>query len=65
MKSIVCNMCGKELDIFDRQENFTIKRERIGYGSVHDGDGLDMRLCCSCLDKLVESCAVDPVIESD
>ena len=46
----VCNLCGKELDFFDRQENFTI-HTRIGYGSVHDGD------------KVVAMCTVSPIEE--
>lgn len=58
----VCNLCGKELDFFDRQENFTI-HTRIGYGSVHDGDKVHLQFCCDCFDKVVAMCAVSPIEE--
>ena len=65
MKKEVCNYCGKELDIFDKQENFVIHNQQIGYGSVHDGDSAYLRLCCDCFDKLVSECKVNPIIEAD
>ena len=52
----VCNYCGKELDLFDLQEDFSIHRQHIGYGSIHDGDNVDLQLCCDCFDKLVSEC---------
>lgn len=60
LRGRVCNLCGKELDIFDTQENFTIHK-RIGYGSVHDGEQVHLRLCCDCFDRLVDECVVSPV----
>lgn len=59
----VCNCCGKKLDVFDRQERFYIHKFQIGYGSVHDGNGVHLQLCCECFDKLVEQCKVNPIIE--
>lgn len=60
-----CNLCGKELDIFDIQEDFSIKKHNIGYGSVHDGDAVDIRLCCGCFDRLVKQCTIDPITEKE
>lgn len=57
----ICNLCGHELDEFDRAQNFTIHGP-IGYGSAHDGDMADLHLCCKCFDYLTEQCAVSPSI---
>ena len=54
-----CNYCGKELDIFDEQEDFVIHKN-IGYGSTHDGDIIRLQFCCDCLDKIIDACAIDP-----
>lgn len=54
MNERVCSMCGKELDEFDLQENFSFKRY-IGYGSRFDMHFLDVRLCCSCMDKIFDT----------
>lgn len=51
-----CNMCGKELDVFDRQEGFRIGKMSpypIGYGSTHDGEMCDCKLCIRCFDFLM------------
>ncbi len=56
----VCNYCGRELDLFDLQQGFTI-HTHIGYGSIHDGDRVCFRLCCDCFDRLVSACAVSPL----
>ena len=61
-QGLCCNLCGKELDIFDIQNNFTIHKETVGYGSAYDGDGIELRLCDGCFDRLVCSCNVSPVI---
>lgn len=57
-----CSKCGKEFDEFDMLAEFNIST-RIGYGSVHDGEFLDLHLCCECMDKLIADCAVSPVSE--
>ncbi len=57
----VCNCCGKPLDEFDIQENFHI-HTRVGYGSVHDTEEIDLRLCCNCFDGIVDNCEVSPVV---
>lgn len=57
----VCNICGKVLDFWDLQEDYSIHK-RIGYGSKHDGDTIELRLCCDCFDNLVDSCRVSPKV---
>lgn len=63
-KGIVCNKCGRVFNIWDTQENFSIKRS-LGYGTIYDGDKLDINLCCECMEKLIEECAISPIIEED
>lgn len=57
----VCSCCGKELDFFDLQQNFSIHKPVIGYGSVYDGDSVDLTLCCCCFDALVQKCRISPI----
>lgn len=59
---VVCNKCGKPLDMWDTQENFSIHRH-LGYGTSYDGDTLDLHLCCGCIEKLIEKCEVSPIVE--
>lgn len=60
MKSIRCNLCGKSFDFWDEQENYVVHRI-IGYGSKHDGDCIDLHVCCGCMDALIDSCEISPV----
>ena len=62
-KKIVCNKCGKPLDLWDIQENFSIQR-KLGYGTKYDGDGLDIHLCCDCMEKLIDECNVSPILDN-
>ncbi len=57
----ICNYCGKELDEFDLQEEFNI-HTIVGYGSEHDGEEIDLWLCCECFDKIVDKCELSPTI---
>lgn len=59
----VCNICGQKLDFFDRQEDYTIKKS-IGYGSMYDGDIVDLHICCSCFDKIISNCVVSPLVSN-
>lgn len=61
----ICNYCGKELDFYDFQGDFTIHKQQIEYGSIHDGDSVHLQLCCDCFDKLVEDCKVNPIDEAN
>ena len=63
MKKNVCNLCGGELDFWDGQEDNSIEKN-IGYGSRYDGMRLSLRLCCRCMDDLIERCAISPVEET-
>lgn len=63
-KGFVCNKCGKKLDMWDIQENFSIET-KLGYGTIYDGDKLNMRLCCKCMERLVDECIISPIIEND
>lgn len=56
----VCNRCGKEFDIFDLQQDFTIHKQ-VQYGSVYDGCYVDYHLCCDCFDRAVQECKVSPI----
>lgn len=61
-----CTMCGKEFDMWDRQENYCFEH-KIGYGSKYDGDTLKFNLCCDCFDKVVDTvipmCVESPLHE--
>ena len=58
-----CNLCGRDLGFFDINEDFSWSK-RLGYGTKYDGDYLDLHLCCECLEKIVDKCAVNPIIEN-
>ena len=60
MKKTICNMCGNEFGIWDEIEGFSIHK-KCGYGTKFDGEDLELDLCCSCMEKLIESCSVNPV----
>lgn len=61
-KQLICNKCGKQFDRWDEQENYHVYA-KLGFGSRHDGCRLELDLCCSCMDALIEECAVSPIIE--
>lgn len=63
----VCNICGKDFDEWDEQEDFSIHRH-AGYGSEFDGDHIDLDMCCACFDKLMNTyilpkCAISPLTD--
>ena len=62
-RATICNMCGKQFDIYDTQEDFSIYRENIGYGSKYDGNSVELDLCCECADKLFDACKLSPIVE--
>lgn len=57
---IFCNLCGKEMDRWDRQEGFSIHR-RCGYGTKYDGETLELDICCDCMERLIDSCRLSPI----
>lgn len=66
MKQIWCNKCGNEIgpSTLDFNDRFSI-HTRIGYGSKHDGEMLWLTLCSSCMDKLIDVCAISPVHDEE
>lgn len=60
-----CNLCGRELDFIDTQSDFTLHKDVIAYGSIHDGDSVNLRMCCKCFDELVSACVLNPIFEKD
>lgn len=60
MKKIVCNMCGKDFDLWDEQEDFSIHRN-CGFGTKYDGSRINLDLCCECMEKLIDACLISPV----
>ena len=55
-----CNNCGKELDFWDKQENFIIEK-KLGYGTKYDGNKLKLQFCCECIDSIIENCSILPI----
>lgn len=62
-KYIICNYCGEVMDYFDQNEDFSIKKTRLGFGTIYDGDKLELRLCCSCMEKIIQNCKVSPITD--
>ena len=52
MKKYICDCCGKDFNAFDEQEEFGFHYDRIGYGSVHDNESINVDMCCDCFDKI-------------
>ena len=59
-----CNICGASLTECELQDDLYI-HTRLGYGSRHDGDRLDLRLCHACMDTLIDSCVVSPLVHAE
>lgn len=64
-EKIICNRCGKKLDVKDgiAREGFFHGEICWGYFSKKDGEKHLFDLCEDCYDKLVGSFAVDVTIE--
>lgn len=58
-----CNKCGKKFDEWDTEEGFSIY-STLGYGTKYDGSKLELDLCCKCMEKLIDSCAVSPIVNN-
>lgn len=60
----ICNVCGKEFSDYDEQERIGL-HSKIGYGSKHDGDTIDLDICYDCfdilIDKLAKQCKINPI----
>lgn len=65
-RKTICNMCGKEFDEWDVQEQFGF-HYHVGFGSRFDEQIIDCDLCCSCFDKMMEeyilpNCKINTII---
>lgn len=56
-----CNMCGKAMDEYDLNNGSTIY-QRLCYGSKYDGENIAIDLCCNCIDALIDSCSISPIV---
>ena len=48
--------------MWDETEHFHIHK-KCGYGTKFDGEKLELDLCCSCMEELIDSCTISPIIE--
>lgn len=66
MKKTYCNKCGREFGLinYDANDDFSI-HTRIGYGSKYDECYLCLDLCSSCMDELIDSCVLNPIIDPE
>lgn len=55
-----CNICGSKMDFWDIQEDYTI-HTTAGYGSKYDEEEIEIHICCDCMDRLIDRCAISPV----
>ena len=67
MMKHVCNMCGRDFDMWDEQDGLMVN-QRLGYGSRFDGHNLQLDLCCVCYDELMgeyllPKCRINPMSE--
>lgn len=46
-----CTVCGKKFDLYDKYADLCFVKQ-IGYGSIYDGETLNLCLCCECFDGL-------------
>lgn len=57
-----CSVCGRDFTILDAQNGFTIRR-RLRYGMKHDGSMLYLKLCCTCMEDLIDRCVISPIMQ--
>lgn len=50
-KVIKCDMCGKEFDYWDKNQNFILENS-FHYGSRYDLGYVKVHLCIDCMDKM-------------
>jgi hypothetical protein len=56
----VCNICGQVIDHTNQFEGFRLN-SKVGYGSVYDGEILELHVCSDCMDRLIDTCKVHPI----
>lgn len=65
----LCNICGREFDFFDEQQNIKIEYY-MKYGSSFDGTKVSCRMCIECFDKfvneyLVPKSIINPIMSEE
>lgn len=55
-----CNICGSKMDFWDIQEDYTI-HTTAGYGSKYDEEEIELHICCDCMNKIIDRCAISPI----
>ena len=60
-RKTVCNKCGKTFDIWDEYEGISVRRV-FGYGTKYDGCDIELDLCSSCVEELIDGCKINPVL---
>ena len=50
---MVCNICGKELDMYEEENTGKIKIP-FHYGSKYDGRVMKLSLCSACYDSVAD-----------
>ena len=63
MDNTVCNICGNYMDVFDKQQEFSINK-KIHYGSKYDGCTIGLNICSECMDRIIDECEVSPICEN-
>lgn len=59
-----CNICGKELDIYDKEANYHI-HTKMSYGSKYDMSEIDIHICTECLDNMIDNCVKSPIADEE
>lgn len=54
-----CNVCGRRVNPGEGF-GFVKVTDVLGYGSKHDMELLNMNICYSCIDYLVNHCKINP-----
>lgn len=60
-RKVYCNCCGKEFGTYDYFVTNPISF-CVGYGSKYDGERVQLDICVACLDKLIDSCEISPIV---
>lgn len=55
-----CNKCGKE--VYGNRDFSLRYYKTLGYGSEFDGETVSIDLCHSCMDELIKSCSISPIL---
>ena len=66
MRTIRCNLCGKEVGGYTQDFNDDLFiHTQLGYGSKYDLCDLRFDFCSDCMDKLIDQCVIPPVVDPE